>query len=153
MCNKKDEFWNSYIDYCVSKGSTIFTLEDKIPEEKLIDHSKTKSFGYLKIDLNANQKLGKINLYTIRVENYINIPKQPELNKKIFEKKRKIEKVKNKHTNRPKERLLFFHFNQSKIPRCISNNYLYKNLKIGRKNKKYFTKKVFILLHFLARKH
>lgn len=86
MSRKEDyvKFWNSYIDYCVGKGSTIFTLEDKIPEGKLIDHSKTKSFGYLKIDLNANQKLGKVNLYTIRVENYINIPKQPELNKKIF---------------------------------------------------------------------
>ena len=38
----------------------------------------------MKIDLNANLKLGKVNIYTIRVENYINIPNQPELNKKIF---------------------------------------------------------------------
>ena len=70
MSRKEDyvKFWNSYIDYCVSMGSTIFTLEDKIPEGKLIDHSKTKSFGYLKIDLKRyiiNELLNIYNNYII----------------------------------------------------------------------------------------
>ena len=86
--NRKEDyvkFWNSYSDYCVGKGSTIFTLEDKIPIGKLIEHSKTKTFGYLKIDLNANLKPGGVNPYAVRVENYINIPNNTELTQKIFD--------------------------------------------------------------------
>ena len=86
--NRKEDyvkFWNSYIDYCVGKGSTIFTLEDKIPVGKLIEHSKTKKIDYLMIDLNANLNPGRVNPYAVRVENYINIPSNPELTQKIFD--------------------------------------------------------------------
>lgn len=86
MSRKVDyvKFWNDYIDYCVDKGSTIFTLEDKISIAKDIEHSKTKTISQLTIDLNANIKSGHVNIYPIRVENYIN-KRTPGLNQMIFD--------------------------------------------------------------------
>ena len=63
-------FWRDYIDYALSYNSTIFTEKDR--GKGVAKHSKTKTIRKLTIDLNANEDAGSVNVYPIRVENYIN---------------------------------------------------------------------------------
>lgn len=75
-------FWNDYIDYALSHGTTLWQEKDR--GKGVAKHSKTKTIRKLKIDLNANEDSGNENDYPIRVENYISTGDK-ELNKRIFD--------------------------------------------------------------------
>ena len=75
-------FWKDYIAYALSHGTTIFTLKDR--GKGVAKHSKTKTIRKLTIDLNANEDAGSVNVYPIRVENYINLGDQDK-NQKIMD--------------------------------------------------------------------